>query len=141
MNNFTEFVGNHLFLSVSFLGLLTYWILGELKQRMNGTSAVSPIDATRLMNHSNAVVIDVREDKEMSDGTIINAIHIPVGDISNQIKKIEKYKEKPVIVACRSGHRSASACNTLRKQGFLHVYNLRGGVNAWQKDGMPLVKK
>jgi len=141
MNNFTEFVGNHLFLSVSFFGLLTYWIMGEIKQRTNGVGAVSPMDATQLMNHSNAVVLDVREDKELTEGSIVNAIHIPLGDINNQIKKIEKYKEKPVVVICRSGHRSASACNTLRKQGFAQVYNLRGGVMAWQKDGMPLVKK
>ena len=140
MNNFTEFVGNHLFLSVSFFGLLAYWIIGELKHRNSGVGSVSAMDATQLMNHSNAVVLDVREDKEITDGTIVNAIHIPVGDLPNQLKKIEKYKEKPVVVFCRSGHRSSSACNTLRKNGFQQVYNLRGGVMSWIKDGMPLVK-
>lgn len=141
MNNFTEFVGNNLLLALSFFGLLTYWIIGEIKQRTSGIGAVSPMEATKLMNHSHAVVLDVREDKELVDGSIVNAIHIPVGDLTKQIKKIEKYKEKPIVVICRSGMRSASACNTLRKQGFMHVYNLRGGVMAWKKDGMPLVKK
>jgi rhodanese-related sulfurtransferase len=93
-----------------------------------------------MMNHSKAVVVDVREDKEMADGSIINAIHIPLGDLKNQIKKIEKYKEKPVIVVCRSGMRSASAASILRKEGFQQVHNMRGGIMAWQKDGMPLVK-
>jgi len=141
MNNLTEFVGNHLFLSASFFGLLAYWIIGELKNRNSGIGSVSPLEATQLMNHTNATVIDVREAKEIDGGSIVNAIHIPVGDIANQLKKIEKYKEKPVVIFCRSGHRSSSACNTLRKNGFQQVHNLRGGIMAWQKDGMPLVKK
>lgn len=141
MNNFTEFVGNHLFLSSSFFGLLAYWIIGELKNRNNSTGSLSPMDATQLMNHAHAVVIDIREDKEIEGGSIVNAIHIPLGDLANQLKKIEKFKEKPVIIVCRSGHRSNSALNTLRKNGFQKLYNLRGGIVAWQKDGMPLVKK
>jgi len=141
MNQFAEFVSNHLFLSLSFFGLLAYWIMGEIKHRTSGVGSVSPLDATQLINHSNAVVVDVREDKEIADGLIINSIHIPLAKLGEQLKKIEKYKEKPVIVSCRSGHRSNSACSTLRKNGFQKVHNLRGGIMAWMKDGLPLVKK
>ena len=141
MNQYAEFVGNHLFLSLSFLGLLTYWILGEIRNRGSGIGTVSPLDATQLINHNNAVIIDVREDKEITDGLIINSIHVPYADLSNQLKKLEKHKQKPVIVSCRSGSRSASACKTLRKNEFAQVYNLRGGIMAWIKDGLPLVKK
>ncbi len=141
MSQYTEFVGNHLFLSLSFLGLLTYWIIGEIKSRGSGVGSVSPMDATQLINHNNAVVIDVREPKEMTDGQIINSIHVPFTELSNQLKKLEKYKQKAVIVSCRSGLRSASVCKTLRKNEFTQVYNLRGGVVAWVKDGLPLVKK
>jgi len=141
MNQFAEFVSNHLFLSLSFFGLLAYWIMGEIKNRTSGVGSVSPLDATQLINHSNAVVVDVREDKEITEGLIINSIHIPLGKLGEQLKKIEKYKEKPVIVSCRSGLRSNSACSTLRKNGFQQVHNLRGGIVGWTKDGLPLVKK
>ena len=87
MNQYAEFVGNHLFLSLSFLGLLTYWILGEIRNRGSGIGTVSPLDATQLINHNNAVVIDVREDKEITDGLIINSIHVPYADLSKQLKK------------------------------------------------------
>lgn len=140
MAQFTEFVGNHLFLSMAFLGLLLYWITGEIKAKTSGIGSLTPSDATQLMNHANAVVIDVREAKEMEGGKIINSIHIPLGDLTNQLKKLDKYKEKPVIVSCRSGHRSNHACNMLRKNGFTQVFNLRGGIIAWQKDNLPLVK-
>lgn len=141
MNQFTEFVGNHLFLSLSFFGLLAYWIIGEIKNRTSGIGSLSPLDATQMINHSNATIIDVRESKEVSDGLIINSIHIPLGDFKNQLKKLEKYKEKPVIVSCRSGSRSNHACSILRKNGFQKVHNLRGGISAWLKEGLPLVKK
>jgi rhodanese-related sulfurtransferase len=141
MNQIAEFVGNHLFLSLSFFGLLAYWLVGEVKNRTSGIGSVSPLNATQMINHSNAVVVDVREDKEVADGLIINSIHIPLGDFKNQLKKLEKYKEKPIIVSCRSGSRSNHACSTLRKNGFQKVHNLRGGVTAWLKEGLPLVKK
>lgn len=141
MNQFAEFVSNHLFLSLSFVALLAYWIFGEVRQRSSGINSVSPADATRLINHERAVVVDVREDKELSEGQIINSIHIPLASLPQQLKKLEKYKQKPVIVSCRTGHRSNSACNTLRKNGFEKVHNLRGGITAWTKDGLPLVKK
>jgi len=140
MNQFLEFFNNHLLLNFSFFALLMYWILGEIKQRNSGVGSVSPTDATQLINHNNAIVIDVREDKEIETGSIINSIHIPLADLENQLKKIEKYKQKPVILACRSGHRSANACKTLRKHEFAQVHNLRGGIMAWQKDSLPLVK-
>jgi len=140
MEQYTQFVGNHLLLSMSFFGLLAYWISGEIRARTSGIGSLSPMDATQLMNHENAVIVDVRDDKEISEGKILNSIHIPVSDLSNQLKKLEKYKQKPIIIACRSGHRSNSACNTLRKNGFEKVFNLRGGIIAWKKDSLPLVK-
>jgi rhodanese-related sulfurtransferase len=140
MAQVTEFVTNHLFLAMTFIGLFALLIIGEIRGRTSGVGTIGPMDATRLINHSNAIVLDVRESKETQDGTIINSIHIPLADLQNQLKRIEKYKEKPVIAYCRSGHRSANACSTLRKHGFTQVYNLRGGIMAWQKDNLPLVK-
>ena len=53
----------------------------------------------------------------------------------------DKYKDKPIICSCRSGQRSAQACSMLKKHGFENVYNLRGGMMAWESDSLPVTKK
>ena len=119
------------------LGLLA-WV--TVAPGVLGSERVNPMEAVRLINHESAIVLDVRTDSEIEDGRILNAIHIPQQSLANQIKKVEKYRSKPVIAVCRSGNRSSSACATLRKHGFERVYNLAGGVLGWQSAGLPLVK-
>ncbi|MDX1345773.1 MAG: rhodanese-like domain-containing protein, partial [Sedimenticolaceae bacterium] len=72
---------------------------------------------------------------------IVNSVNLPINGFKNQIKQLEKQKEKPIIVSCRSGNQSQMACRELRKAGFEKVYNLRGGVLAWQSANLPLTKK
>lgn len=140
MAHLHEFITNHIFLVGAFIGILALLIIGEVRGKTSGVGTLGPVEATQLLNRSHAVLLDVREAKEHAEGYIVNAIHIPLGDLKNQLNRIEKYKEKPVIAYCRSGHRSASACSTLRKAGFNQVFNLRGGIMAWQKDNLPIVR-
>ena len=114
---------------------------GELRQRLSGVSEVGPVEATRMLNHDNAVMIDMREDKEYREGHIVNAIHLPASKQDNYTGKLEKYRQQPLIVYCRSGQRSTAVCGKLRKQGFEAVYNLKGGVLAWQKAELPLERE
>ena len=79
--------------------------------------------------------------KEFSDGHIVNAENVPLNDLNNQLPKLGKYKDRPIIAVCRSGSRSAAACSTLRKAGFDQVYNLRGSILAWQNAGLPITHK
>ena len=112
-----------------------------IQRRMLGIKEVDTLTATQLMNHKDALVLDVREDSEIGQGRIPGARHIPVGKLADRVGELAKYKGKPIVVACRSGNRSASACATLKKQGFGDVYNLKGGVIAWEQAGLPLEKK
>ncbi|HBE93370.1 MAG TPA: rhodanese-like domain-containing protein, partial [Gammaproteobacteria bacterium] len=66
--------------------------------------------------------------------------HIPLSSFKKNIGQIEKYKNKPVVVYCRSGQRSIGPAGTLKKAGFERVYNLTGGMIAWQKDSLPIQK-
>ena len=102
------------------------------------TKTVGPMEALQLINHQNALVLDVRTDKEYQDGHIINSMHAPLGMLSNHLSKLAPYKQSPIVVVCRSGARSAQAAATLRKAGFEEVYNLAGGIMAWQSANMPL---
>jgi rhodanese-related sulfurtransferase len=138
MEQFVEFAGNHqiLFLALGvILGLLTYSLL------VGNKGSVDPADATAKINHQDAVVVDVRPAADFDKGHIINAINIPANGFAKQIGTLDKYKDRPVIVSCRSGGQSSQACSQLRKQGFAEVYNLRGGILAWQNANLPITKK
>lgn len=102
---------------------------------------LTPAQATQLINREDAQVIDVREQPEWAKGRIAGARHIPVGQLDQRIGDLEKFKERPLIVVCASGMRSASACSTLRKAGFEKVFALDGGIGAWEQAGLPLTKK
>ena len=115
-------------------------LLWPLLSRRDG-GEVGTLAAVQLINHQDALVLDVREDVEYDAGHIANAKHIPVGKIEGRLQELEKFKSKPIVVVCRSGMRSNRACPVLRKHGFTNVHNLEGGINAWQQASLPVVKK
>ena len=119
-------------------GLMLLWSL--FGNRMRGVQEVNSAAALQLINHKNALVLDVREEKEFTSGHILNAKLVPLGKLTERVTELERHRERPMVVVCRSGQRSASACALLRKQGFGQTYNLEGGVLAWQKAGLPLEK-
>ncbi|MGD2084341.1 MAG: rhodanese-like domain-containing protein, partial [Chromatiales bacterium] len=54
---------------------------------------------------------------------------------------LKKFKNRPIVVSCRSGAQSATACRQLRKEGFERVYNLHGGILAWESANLPVSHK
>nr|VFK11309.1 MAG: Rhodanese-related sulfurtransferase [Candidatus Kentron sp. LPFa] len=140
MDQLIEFATNHWFLTLTLFTVLgsLAWITAA--PGVLGSERVNPVEAVRLINHEGAIILDVRTDSEVEEGRILNAIHIPQQSLADQIKRVEKYRAKPIIGVCRTGSRSAAACATLRKHGFERVYNLGGGVVGWQSAGLPLVK-
>ena len=124
----------------SFFAVLTLLVFNLFGSRMRGYNVASPADATTLINRNDATVIDVRTDKEFNEGHIVNSIHIPQSNIKERLAELEKYKHKPLIISCRTGQRSGQVCGALKKQGFDHIYNLTGGIVAWQSANFPLTK-
>ena len=101
--------------------------------------SIQEVDAfglEQMREQSEVVLIDVRTDAEFTQGSIQGAKHIPLHMLPLVADEIEK--EKPVILICRSGARSAQACAFLASKGFSNVYNLRGGVVGWAQAGMAL---
>lgn len=62
----------------------------------------------------------------------INAKLIPLGDLQGAVDDLDDWKDQEVIIHCKSGGRSAAACDFLSRQGFSNVRNLVGGMMAWQ---------
>lgn len=108
--------------------------------RPSGAKTVSPSEATMLINREDAFILDVRETSEFSAGHLLEARNIPAGKIKERLSEIEKLKERPLIVCCASGVRSASTCGELKKLGFTKLHNLAGGIDAWKAAGLPLKK-
>jgi rhodanese-related sulfurtransferase len=139
ISQLSEFITNHPMLILAAVALLAMLVGGELKRRISGVKDVGPGEATRLLNHDNAIMVDMRSDKDFRDGHIVNALHVPA-DNSDMPARLDKYRDRPVIVYCRSGQRSLPVCSKLRKQGFERVYNLKGGVLGWQQADLPVSK-
>lgn len=139
MAQFIEFMGNHPYLFTAFFVVIAL-LIGSMVSEQWGADAVLPQEATLLINHEEAVVLDVREENEYKQGHILNAMHIPLSTLTSKIGRLDKLRHRPIIANCLNGHRSARACGLLKKQGFEKVYNLKGGINAWQEANLPLTK-
>ena len=101
---------------------------------------VSQFQATQYMNQGKTLVLDVRSVEEFAEGHLPNAKNIPLADLNNRLKEIEKSKNTVVITVCAQGVRSSNAAALLSKAGFAQVFSLEGGVEAWKTQGMPVVK-
>ena len=126
-----------LFATALISGALLLW---PLLRRGAGGPWVSTLEATQLMNRSDALVIDVRDAAEFAKGHILGARGIPLGELERRAAELERHKGKPVIVYCGNGSRAGAAVALLRKSGFASVHNLAGGFAAWQQAGLPVEK-
>jgi rhodanese-related sulfurtransferase len=119
-------------------GLMLLWSL--VGNKIRGVRAVDCTGALQLINHKDAVVLDVREQAEFKSGHVLNAKLIPLAKLRDRLGELERYREQPIVVVCRSGQRAATACALLGRAGFAQAYNLTGGMMAWQKLNLPVEK-
>ena len=140
MKTMFEFVKEN----ILFIGLAIGSGFGLLWPMLNrGASGVPNLSATEavlMLNRDKPLVLDVRDAAEFAAGHIQGAKNIPVAELANRLKEIEKFKDKPVLVHCQKGMRAKSACNTLKAQQFSKLNNLQGGLDTWIEAKMPVVK-
>ena len=138
LHQLSEFAANHVLLVAALVVILAMLAGTELRHRFGKVKDVAPAEATRLINHENAVLVDMRNDKDYREGHIVNAVHVT--DRNDAVARLEKYRDRPLIICCRSGNQSLRLSAELSKHGFASVYNLKGGLHAWQQAGLPLSK-
>jgi phage shock protein E len=97
-------------------------------------------DALRKSDTNKIVVLDVRTKKEYSDGHIPGSrlIDFTSDDFEKEVAKLDK--NKTYLVHCASGGRSSRACKKMDQLGFKKLYNLEGGMGAWEKAAKPVEK-
>ncbi len=118
-------------------GLMLLW--PEISRLIGASNELGTLEVTQLLNQgANTLVLDIREGAEYTSGHVPRARHIPLGELSKRVDEIVKFKDKPVIVTCKNGSRAGAATRLLRKAGFTSVYQLKGGVAAWQQASLPV---
>jgi rhodanese-related sulfurtransferase len=117
-------------------GAMLVWPI--VQRRFSPMKDIGTLNVTHLINHHNALLLDLRETKELEGGRLPNAIHIPLSQIQTRSQELAKHASRPVVAYCASGNRSRVAGNTLAKLGFKEIYNLHGGYRAWKEAGLPV---
>ena len=110
------------------------------------SAEIREIDAPALnreqTNNPHLVLIDCREQDEWDAGHIPHAHLASTNDLNHQVAQLASKgiiaKDTPIVVNCRSGHRSQRACQFLLGQGYSNVRNLAGGFLGWQEEGFPV---
>lgn len=139
MEKFIHFVKNHWALWLALIIIVILLIYEEIKDWLSGIKRVPPQDLTQMINREKAVVVDIRDQSAYQQGHIIDSIHIPNAELDANIQKLNKYKEKAIVIIDQAGQ-SMMAATKLKKAGF-EVYILTGGINAWKNLGFPLTKR
>jgi rhodanese-related sulfurtransferase len=135
------FLSNHLLLVTVALvsgGMLVWPLIRE----RTGSTALSTLQATQLINREDALLLDVRDAAAYAREHIINARNIPMSQLEERAAELgkQKGKSRPVIVHCENGTRSTAGMAVLSKHGFEKVFSLAGGISAWKAAGLPLEK-
>lgn len=135
-----DFIKSNILLIGLALGSGIMLLLPSFKKGAAGVPSLTTAEAINLINRDHAIVIDVRNDAEFASGHIVDARNIPLDKLAERLNELAKFKDKPVLVNCQRGMRSAKACDILRKAEFTKVNNLAGGIDAWLAAKLPVVK-
>lgn len=141
MDHLVPFLLAHWTLSLAFIVLLVLiFIVEQLCVRKN-TMMIGPQEVIGLINHENAVVVDIRKKDVFVRGHIVNAVHLPFAELKNDIKKIAEHREKPIVVVCAQGVQAVKAAEMIQSYEFNQVKVLKGGMQAWKEAQLPVEKK
>ena len=133
-----EFVGNHLFLSGTFLFLAIAFFINEGRQ---GGAKVSPSELVGLVNRNDASVLDLRELKDYNLGHISGSKSFPASSFDARVGELSGFKEKTLVLVCKMGQHSGPYGKKLKAQGFEDIRRLAGGMAEWSACNLPVVKK
>lgn len=142
MNDILPFVIEHWALCALFIALLAATVLYEKTARAKQNQhTLSPYDVVHQMNKADALILDLRPKDQFVRGHIINAVNIPPAQWKEQMKRLEAYKGRPVVLVCAQN----SPIEPLRRQvlattWFEKIAVLAGGMPAWQEAQLPIEK-
>ena len=130
-----NFLIGHYYLSIPLLTVLVLLILSNAKK---GGKKISCQTLISMTNQNRALIIDIRDSESFNAGHITASKNIPQNELTRRINEITNI-DKSLILVCDMGNISPNAGEALKKEGFEEIYLLKGGINQWRMDNLPLV--
>lgn len=137
MEHLSQFISNHAFLWGALAVIVILILINESIALKQKASELSPQALVDMMNNEHAVIIDIRDQESYKMGHIIDAININPTDVDQN--KMNKYKNKPLVVVCAKGTQGQATVGKLKDLGFT-AQLLNGGMVAWLDAELPTVK-
>lgn len=120
-----------------FISLIVFSTSCQNTKQDSNIKLIDSEELKTILQNDDVQFVDVRTQAEFGENYIKGAENIVFdGNFQNKIDQLDK--DKPVVVYCRSGRRSAASAKILEENGFNEVYNLDGGILKWINDGNPV---
>ncbi|MEM9532275.1 MAG: rhodanese-like domain-containing protein [Pseudomonadota bacterium] len=140
LERFPEFAANHPVMVAIFFGLIVALVVTEIRHRTRGFASLSPALLTQLINRADPVLIDVSPANEYERGHIVNARNILPSSVDPTSKPMTDWQDRDVAIYCKNGMVSEQICRRLVKAGFAKVHWLRGGLQSWAGEQLPVTR-
>lgn len=141
MQQFLEFFANHLLLFAALGGVVVMIVANEIHGGLTGGKRLSALEAVRMINDREPLIVDLRPAPDFKKGHLLNAVNLPLAKLDERMSELGKDKARPVILYCALGGSSGEAATKLRKLGYSEAYPLRGGLNAWLQNNLPVTAR
>lgn len=136
-----DFIANNWILFAALAAVVGWILMSELGRLTQGVKQVDATEATRLYNKQDGLFVDVRSEADFNKGHLPAAVHVADGQLEPRHKRLQKHKQKPVVVYCGNGMAAGRAGKKLKQEGFEQVLQLKGGYDGWAAAGLPTERK
>lgn len=140
LHQIVPFVMKHWVLIVAFIAVAIVIVMEEIRSQNAGGQRVTSMKATQLINREDAVVIDIRDASAFREGHIVNAKNFPAADLDRQQEKLMSYHDRTLILVDANGLKVLPFAVKLKATGLTKVVILKGGMESWVADNMPVVR-
>lgn len=135
---FTEFLSENLLWAGAFVVVANLLILSLLQSNVRGAKTVSALELPQLQRGGKWSIIDVNDAAQFAQSHIPDSLNFPLDSINADNKDLLKLKKHTAIVVCQTGSKSAKAVKSLLALGIEDIHVLRGGLQSWSKENLPL---
>ena len=141
MQEIISFLMQHWVLAGALVIVLFMLFYEERRSAAFGSGwAITPQAAVGRINKDKAVVVDLRSEEQFKKGHIVSAMNASYTALEEELKKLQRYQDKSMIVICPLNKSAIFVLRKLRKMGFKKAEIVSGGMAAWEKEGLPIVK-
>lgn len=137
MENFGEFLINHWLLWSIFFALVVMIISTSLAGSLSGSMTVTTRQAIQIVNQQKGLFLDVRDNAEFVKGHIAESVNCPASSFADKVATL-KNKKQPIIIVSSNGQGTVPIAKKLQESGFSDIYLLKGGLQTWNQDRLPL---